>query len=140
MARDDKSLEIAERTFRTIGWNMYRIQPPYRMCYVKGELRAIPTESGYPDFMGGDNKLTMTACEIKESTDEEKMPASRLTIAQRDFMDDFAGLKIVGILWLTGQPEFKLYTYRTGRGTYSRNGDPGELDIRAMIRANSPKD
>jgi hypothetical protein len=122
---------LSELFFKGQGWKMSRHQPPTRVVYIKGKPSIIPCKTdGVPDYTGYEivqlfpqAMPIFRACEVKEA-DGDRMPASRLSQAQRDWMNERdQRCMFVGICWTDKNPiVFELFhfvytgSYKRGQG------------------------
>jgi hypothetical protein len=76
----------AEWYFASVGWKMFRTQPPTRRVW-KGKLTIVNEKTGHgiADYTGYDIERKYIACEVKEF-DGFSIPCSRLDKNQRSWM------------------------------------------------------
>lgn len=112
--------KAAEIWFRRAGWQMFKVPPDVRVCGQTGRpgiFLAAFRDGGIADFLGCNRYGDFMACEVKEAG-EDRMPASRLSKKQREFMAGLPdGRAFVGILWRDGT--FELYNF-LDRGSYKK--------------------
>lgn len=114
--------------FARHGWQMFQVPPDVRVCGQTGRpgvfLAAFKT-GGMPDFLGfisgyepGQGVNQFRAVEVKECN-TDSMPASRLSMRQRDFMAALPeGTAHVLILWRCG--EYEMFSF-VNRGSYKKS-------------------
>lgn len=129
--------ERAEIWFARRCWQMFKVAPPSRVAKIRGKAQIIYTGKGYPDYIGHVTAAVTSAhphlpaqcahhvryCEVKEATAAEgdRMPASRLSRSQRDFMTALPeGAAYVAVLWRDSSfevfPFVACGSYRRGEG------------------------
>lgn len=119
---------MAERWFAENDWSMVRTQPAIRILGSKPGSRygriftvCMVGKGGSPDYTGYMYGLhgvaEYRACEVKEVSSGNSMPASRLSREQRDFMGHLPeGCAWVGVWWVDYQ-RFEMYKFKA-RGAY----------------------
>lgn len=97
---------------------MFRTQPATRVVYAGGKPTIINCGTGgiadYTGYYNDDSWALFVACEVKEASGPT-MPASRLSKAQRDWMDALpAQCAKVCVVW---PHDVEVFAY-TRRGSY----------------------
>jgi hypothetical protein len=124
--------QMAKLWFKSNGWTMFRHQPPTKTIHSKGKVFVVQCKSdGVADYTGylfinmiNGSLACYRACEVKEAKGNS-MPASRLSIEQRDWMNALPKYcAFVGVCWMDNPMTFEIFNfvysggYKKGSGVY----------------------